>query len=169
MKILSLWQPWASFVAIEIKRNETRHWYSSYRGELCIHAGKRKPTQTEIAELERLLRGADRDLSFMGSFTGSFKDWVKAQPYGKIVAHTHMTDFLRMQHEPTTWRGKVCIDDQLPTEIACGLWREGRYAFRFERTTSFLSDPIPWVGIQTPFQSPTIELIDEVAKRLVTR
>lgn len=38
MKAISLWQPWATLVAIGAKRWETRKWYMSYRGELAIHA-----------------------------------------------------------------------------------------------------------------------------------
>ncbi len=38
MKALSLHQPWASLIAIGAKRVETRHWTTSYRGPLAIHA-----------------------------------------------------------------------------------------------------------------------------------
>lgn len=40
MKALSLWQPWASLVAIGAKTIETRSWSTSYRGPLAIHAAK---------------------------------------------------------------------------------------------------------------------------------
>lgn len=39
MKILTLWQPWATLMAIEAKTFETRHWPTKYRGPLGIHAG----------------------------------------------------------------------------------------------------------------------------------
>src|SRR6185437_11126448 len=42
MLALSLWQPWATLVAIGAKRIETRHWHTHYRGPLAIHAAKRK-------------------------------------------------------------------------------------------------------------------------------
>ncbi len=41
MKALSLWQPWASAIALGHKRIETRHWTTSYRGLIAIHAAKR--------------------------------------------------------------------------------------------------------------------------------
>lgn len=41
MKAISLWQPYASLIALNIKRFETRHWSTSYRGEIAIHAAKR--------------------------------------------------------------------------------------------------------------------------------
>lgn len=40
---ISLWQPWASALAIRSKRNETRSWATSYRGPIAIHAAKRAP------------------------------------------------------------------------------------------------------------------------------
>ncbi len=40
IKAISLWQPWASLVAAHVKRHETRHWSTEYRGLLAIHAAK---------------------------------------------------------------------------------------------------------------------------------
>lgn len=38
MKALTLWQPWASLVALGVKRIETRSWSTRYRGRIAIHA-----------------------------------------------------------------------------------------------------------------------------------
>src|ERR1700744_118543 len=43
MKALTLTQPWASLVALQEKRIETRSWLTAYRGELVIHAAKGFP------------------------------------------------------------------------------------------------------------------------------
>jgi hypothetical protein len=43
VKALTLWQPWASLIALERKLVETRSWSTSYRGPLAIHAAKRRP------------------------------------------------------------------------------------------------------------------------------
>lgn len=40
MKLLSLWEPWATLMAIGAKRIETRSWDTSYRGWLAIQAAK---------------------------------------------------------------------------------------------------------------------------------
>ena len=40
MKALTLWQPWATLVAIGAKRIETRSWSTNYRGPLAIHAAR---------------------------------------------------------------------------------------------------------------------------------
>lgn len=38
MKALTLTQPWATLIALEAKRIETRSWSTAYRGPLAIHA-----------------------------------------------------------------------------------------------------------------------------------
>jgi hypothetical protein len=40
MKAITIWQPWATLIAIGAKRFETRGWPTKYRGPLAIHAGK---------------------------------------------------------------------------------------------------------------------------------
>lgn len=40
MKCISLWQPWASLIAIGAKHCETRSWETLYRGPIAIHAAK---------------------------------------------------------------------------------------------------------------------------------
>src|SRR3972149_12240119 len=40
MKAISLWQPWASLIAVGAKKYETRSWDTPYRGPLVICASK---------------------------------------------------------------------------------------------------------------------------------
>src|SRR3990167_5425805 len=49
MKILTLWEPWATLVIIGQKRLETRSWSTQYRGLLAIHAAK----YTDVDALHR--------------------------------------------------------------------------------------------------------------------
>ncbi len=44
MKAITLFQPWATLVAIREKRNETRSWPTKYRGRLAIHSSKKFPS-----------------------------------------------------------------------------------------------------------------------------
>ena len=39
MKVITLKQPWATLVAIGIKKYEFRSWKTNYRGKVLIHAG----------------------------------------------------------------------------------------------------------------------------------
>lgn len=61
MKALSLWQPWASLIAIGAKRYETRSWGTRYRGPLLICAAKTwnadcKFARRHIPEIAKALR-----------------------------------------------------------------------------------------------------------------
>ena len=40
MKAISLWEPWASLIRVGAKKQETRSWYTAYRGPLLICAAK---------------------------------------------------------------------------------------------------------------------------------
>ena len=50
IRAISLWQPWASAMAIGAKVNETRSWPTSYRGDLLICSAKRKPSPEEVGD-----------------------------------------------------------------------------------------------------------------------
>jgi hypothetical protein len=71
MKALSLTQPWASLVALEAKRVETRSWYTAYRGPLVIHAAKGFPRDCkELASsppFQRGLKGATQESLPLGA------------------------------------------------------------------------------------------------------
>lgn len=41
MKAITIWQPYATLIALGIKKEETRSWGTSYRGKILIHAAKR--------------------------------------------------------------------------------------------------------------------------------
>lgn len=47
-RAISLWQPWASAVALGLKSVETRGWATAYKGPLVVCASKRKPTLAEF-------------------------------------------------------------------------------------------------------------------------
>lgn len=60
VRALTLWQPWASLVAVGAKTIETRGWSTDYRGPLLIHAAKRKP-DVGTAPLDVLLAWHNHD------------------------------------------------------------------------------------------------------------
>src|SRR5260370_42147173 len=119
MKALTLWQPWASLVAFEEKKVETRTWATKYRGPLAIHAAVRMPPEW---------LGASR-------FSDGFQRAVRA---------VH----IRRQWGPFGWNGNentlgcvLCIvnlsyiataqtvrDDLSPQELTFGNYDDDRYA-----------------------------------------
>jgi hypothetical protein len=58
MKAITIWQPYATLIMLGLKRYETRHWSTSYRGPLIIHAAKRWDDDREFdcARVANLLR-----------------------------------------------------------------------------------------------------------------
>ena len=42
MKVLTIREPYATFIMLGIKKIETRSWQTKYRGEIYIHAAKSK-------------------------------------------------------------------------------------------------------------------------------
>lgn len=46
MKAITLWQPWATLIALGVKQYETRSWATPYRGRIAIHAAKKWDAET---------------------------------------------------------------------------------------------------------------------------
>lgn len=55
MKAITLWQPWATAMAMGVKTIETRGWFTRYRGDLLICAAKRTPLSWERDILTNVL------------------------------------------------------------------------------------------------------------------
>ena len=64
MKAITLWDPWASAMALELKRNETRGWSTPYRGPLAIHAAKRPIRESD--GVDDLVRRLGEPIPFVG-------------------------------------------------------------------------------------------------------
>lgn len=129
MKAISLWQPWASAVALGHKKNETRGWATKYRGELAIHAAKRF--------------GRDEGI-FLGELIAAGIKLPTALPLGCIVAVVRLVDV-----HPA--------EAVLPTigaaERMLGNYAPGRFAWLFADIKP-LPEPVPFKGAQGFFHVP---------------
>jgi hypothetical protein len=113
MKALSLTQPWASAIALGIKKWETRSWPTSYRGEVCIHASKKFPAWAKVfAEA-------------MGLSLGSL-------PIGRIVCVCDLTECRQTATLAPTLSA---------VETAWGDFSPERYAFKLENVR-VLREPV---------------------------
>lgn len=122
MKCLSLWQPWATLIAIGAKQYETRHWSTNYRGPLLIHAAK---TEEEAGIC----------------FTPFFREALKAADYhrfselplGQVVAMVELIDVVRVE----------TVRDQLSeAEKAFGNYADGRYAWQLGHISRVENAPL---------------------------
>ena len=106
MKAISLWQPWASLWACGRKTYETRHWATSYRGYLLVHAAR----TICIDDIGDELREICED-----EFGGH---WAVDLPRGALIAHCMLVNCI-----PTE---QVKVDRD---ERAQGNFAPGRFAW----------------------------------------
>lgn len=114
MKAITLWQPWATLVAIGAKQVETRSWDTPHRGPLAIHAAL-----------------TDRHIDFAGhpSFWTPLSSAGYRTPYdlplGKVVAVCKLTD---------TWstNDQAKLGELSEEELAFGDYSPNRFAWVLE-------------------------------------
>jgi hypothetical protein len=140
MKCLPLWQPWASLVAIEAKRIETRHWRAPARligQRIAIHATKTK-RELGICTLE----------PFLTRLAAGGIERLEDLPLGAIVC-TAVLD----RCSPMTWESIGVLIARDPDEHAFGHYEPGRFAWVL-RGVERLAVPVPFVGRQGIFDVP---------------
>jgi len=160
IKALSLWQPWASAIAFGSKLIETRHWATTYRGPLAIHAAKRR-IQGELIHMNSFYhwRGA-----MMPLLKQNHKTLVDDLPFGAIVAVCDLVDcrptdsFTVAELDmPRTADGQA-TDLYSWTERQMGDFSPGRFGWVFANVRP-LPVPIPFVGRQGLFNVPDIRVL----------
>jgi activating signal cointegrator 1 len=127
-KILSLWQPWATLIAIDLKKHETRSWGTSYRGPIAIHAAKRKMGEAERRVWRWAMQYGFPDAGDrLPQNIPAFEDI----PLGGIVAIANLTDCLKMSRG---FRNKqnIVAEDVTYLERWLGDWTSGRFAWKLE-------------------------------------
>ena len=125
MKALSIWQPWASLIVLGYKKIETRSWSTNYRGQIVIHAAKRKPKKVEIDFLAQA-----PELAFLHDYDLFL---------GRALAICELTDCQLMTDE--------LIEQQGELELHCGDWQPRRYAWQLQLIKA-IDSPIPVQGKQ---------------------
>lgn len=89
VKALTLWQPWATLIAIGAKQIETRSWGVSYRGQLMIRAAKRTPQSNLVL--------ARREPYHSVLVKGGYGR--KELPAGVMVATCELVDCVQIESE----------------------------------------------------------------------
>jgi hypothetical protein len=134
MKALTLWQPWATLVAMEVKKIETRCWSTKYRGELAIHSAAKlpakwlgrsaatEPFRDELADVF----GARRDRD---DRTGTRVDTIlKGLPAGRVLCVVNLYDVVPVSE----------IENELTDrEMLFGNYEDGRYAWMLKMVDVF--------------------------------
>ena len=138
MKALTLYQPWASLIAIGAKQFETRSWpapRTAIGDVVAIHAGHKE---------DRSFRWEDDEvLSILGS---------EDLPKGAIVATGRLIKVL------PTWSAQVSSQER-----HLGDYSTGRYAWRFAEVVQ-LTSPMPAKGHLGLWTVPE-DLVNEILWR----
>lgn len=137
MNAVSLWQPWASLMVIpgnRGKRNETRDWYTSFRGRILIHAAKKVSGE---------LRETFMIPNFRDALTRAGYSGFDALPFGAIIGAVTIVDCVRVEKV----RDHISED-----EYSFGNYSNGRWAWITEDQVRV--DPIPCRGMQKIFRIP---------------
>lgn len=147
MKAISLYQPWASLVAIGAKRIETRSWGTKYRGPLAIHAAKAIPDWAEeLCETSETFNKAlvDAGIKYDGNTPLS-----RLVPVGAVIATCNLINCVKILG-PTgrfIMLEKGGFVDTEGREYVFGDYTPGRYAWILE-DVKWLPEPIPAKGHQ---------------------
>jgi hypothetical protein len=164
VRALSLWQPFASLMAIGAKKIETRHWATDYRGEVAIHAAKRWTGQ----EMDLVL-----DEPFLSELAKGYGQPFLLYPHqtlplGAIVAFGELAGCFRISRsaiyqstDASKEHWRVELDEP---EMSFGNYEHGRFGWVF-RNVRRLATPIPYRGQQGlwTLEPATVEQINQEA------
>ena len=150
MRAISLWQPWATAIAVGAKRIETRGWSTDYRGPLAIHAARRCIVD------EMLYYGATWQwcyaLAPIGKRMGDGNYLDKILPFGAIVATCLLddcrpTDSFTQAELDAPRRHPGGSEHEFWTERMMGNFDLGRFGWALTEIRA-LPRPIPFKGRQ---------------------
>jgi hypothetical protein len=156
MKCISLWQPWASLCVIGAKRFETRHWQTSHRGPLLIHAAKK---------WSRDLLDISLSQPFFDVFKRANISPLLDLPRGGLIGAVDLVECYLCDTRALI--GPKGISRPLPSEpeLSFGDYTQDRYAWKLENPRRFLT-PIPYRGLQQIF-TVTDEVVAEQLRTAV--
>lgn len=156
MRAISLWQPWASAVALGAKSIETRHWSTTYRGPLAIHAAKTWNRELAYLVNTEPFRAALRQ--------GAHIHYPRSVlPFGAVVCICTLADCIRTEDATG-----IDVVHTVPTcaatwtERQMGNYAPGRFAWIL-RDIQPLKKPIPWKGGQSFFQVDDSAILEAMA------
>lgn len=125
MKALTLWQPWASAIALGHKKHETRSWSTRYRGPLLIHAALTMPADAQEFAARERVAGRSPAICPRGVFV-ALATLVDVLPAEDVAVETDAVDWMLGNFEQGrfAWRLKDvrALSEPLPARGHQGLW-----------------------------------------------
>lgn len=141
MQAITLWQPYASLIALGAKTIETRSWSTDYRGDLAIHAGVSDMSMYMCYEepSHSILRAAGLVEQRPGT---------NSMPRSAIVAVVRLFDC-----RSTKWAASAPRALFPPHEWEFGDYGEGRFMWLTDQLRR-LPTPVPCSGAQRLWTLP---------------
>ncbi len=140
MRALSLWQPWASLIALGVKTIETRGWSTAYRGPLLIASTRSAPVPLSFAVPLLAVSEADAPLTVT----------LKGLPVGMALAVATLVDVVPTTTTLTRGGGRLESGRfvwRLPEQAPFGDFSPGRFAWLLADIEP-LPTPVPVRGRQ---------------------
>ena len=148
IKAITVNQPYASLLAVGVKKYETRGWYTNYRGLIAIHAGLKsyktwaftsKPLEPFVNALKHYVDGFNKGLT------------APILPYGAVIAIAKLVgcweiESVKKYEYAAMLKGNI-IEHIKDDELLFGNWSPNRYAWEMANV-NMLSEPIPIKGKQ---------------------
>jgi len=137
IRAISLWQPWASLIALGIKHYETRSWRMNYSGPLAIHAAK---TTRGVMAYE-FVKGTDSNEDaqlILDALHAAGVGALADLPLGAVLCETRAVGTVPVE---------AIRDGLTPIERAVGDYRDGRWAVELDLVEVY-KEPIPAKGQQ---------------------
>lgn len=136
MRVISMWQPWATLAVLGVKQFETRSYDTKYRGDLLIHAAKKWDAfQIEIWKNPRFQR-----------YLAPFGDLPRGGIIGQVkLIKTYASE--KLAHDQDPLLVKLLGQDKAVDEFYFGDYVPGRFGWHFTNASPF-SAMIPERGQQ---------------------
>lgn len=157
MRGISLWQPWASLMALEEKKDETRNGVTKVRGEVAICASLKWTTDLKNLACSEPFLSA---LSGFPEYDIRGREWrvanqiITATPLGCVVSVGELYDSIRAEKWIELHKEELEADaSRALRELRFGNYAPGRGVWRF-RNMRKLATPIPVRGGQQWFNLP---------------
>ncbi len=167
MKAITIWQPWATLLAIGAKKYETRGWTTKYRGPIAIHAAAKKPPNQNDIPWKNFNKITNTLTKYYGAWQFDWRLGVTTInpdgtdngfdiPLGAVIATAELVnchEIVRHGGRGMSSEGPGWLETEegiyIPTdqEELFGDWTPGRYAWE-AKNIIILPEPIPAKGHQ---------------------
>lgn len=161
MNCISLHQFWAALMQIAAKRIETRHWPTSYRGPLAIHAASAihpyaRDAYDALPSVRRLL---GEQFRIRNAF-----DMKNRLAFGAIVCVVDLVDCIQAPALPGMLEQLVPMRFQSESWRDFGNFQPGRWLWLCDNVRP-LREPLKVTGRQNLWPLP-VETIERIRKRI---